>query len=356
MDIQIVKENGWLLFECISGSKAYNLNLPHSDTDIKGVYILPKSNFYGLEYVSQVNNESSDIVYYELKRFVELLLKNNPTLLEMLNVSPEHILYKHPLFELIKPELFLSKLCKDAFAGYAMTQIKKARGLNKKIMQPHAPERKNILHFCYIAEGQGSKSAKQWLAQKKWIQEKVGLVNIDHARDAYALFYDENGDLGFKGIYKGENSNEVLLSSIPKGLTPVSILFFNKDGYTKHCKDYKEYWDWVDKRNEERYQNTVEHGKNYDAKNMMHTFRLLDMAEEILSEEKVIVKRPNREELLKIRKGEFMYEDLIEKAEQKVQRIEELYKTSTLPEEPNIQEIEKILVEIREKWYKYVKI
>jgi predicted nucleotidyltransferase len=67
-----------MLLQCISGSKAYGLDTPQSDTDIKGVFALPKHSFYGLNYTEQVNNPTNDIVYYELKRFFELLLCNNP--------------------------------------------------------------------------------------------------------------------------------------------------------------------------------------------------------------------------------------------------------------------------------------
>ena len=42
------------------------------------MYYLPKDQFYGLQYIPQVSNETNDEVYYELGRFVELLLKNNP--------------------------------------------------------------------------------------------------------------------------------------------------------------------------------------------------------------------------------------------------------------------------------------
>jgi hypothetical protein len=34
-------------------------------------------------------------------------------------------------------------------------------------------------------------------------------------------------------------------------------------------------------QNEEHYENTINHGKNYDSNNMMHVFLLLHMAEEI---------------------------------------------------------------------------
>jgi hypothetical protein len=134
-------------------------------------------------------------------------------------------------------------------------------------------------------------------------------------------------------------------------MQPAALMYFNKDGYTKYCKDYREYFEWVEKRNDERYKMTVSHGKNYDSKNMMHTFRLLAMAEEIAVEKKVNVKRPDRDFLLKVRAGEFSYEELVEKAEEKVQRIEDLYAASDLPEEPDEEKVNALMGEIRKKFY-----
>ena len=128
----------------------------------------------------QVSDETNDTTYYELNRFVELLLKNNPTLLEMLGVDEDKILHKDPLFEKLTTELFLSKLCKNTFANYAITQVKKAKGLNKKIVNPMEKERKNILNFCHVQQGQGSSGLQYWLEKKGWKQENCGLVNISH--------------------------------------------------------------------------------------------------------------------------------------------------------------------------------
>ena len=119
----------------------------------------------------------------------------------------------------------------------------------------------------------------------------------------------------------------------------------------KYCKDYREYWDWVDKRNEHRYQDNLAHGKNYDSKNMMHTFRLLDMAIEILATQKINVWRPNREELLSIRRGEWQYDDLITKANEKMELVQKAYEESTLPDRPDEKRIEDLLVELRKAFY-----
>jgi uncharacterized protein len=351
MTIEQLKSQNLLLFECISGSRAYGTDLPSSDTDLKGVFVMPKRDFYGLDYVPQVSSEKNDETYFELRRFAELLYKNNPAVLEMLNVPEDCLLYCHPAFRPFLDTQFLSKLCKDTFAGYAMSQIKKARGLNKKINYPQPPQRKTPLDFCYVAERQGSVPVENWLAQRGLSQERCGLVSIPNMRDLYALFYDETGELGFSGILKKEHANEVALSSVPAGRSPLALMSFNKDAYSMHCRDYRAYYEWVAARNDARYQNTLEHGKNYDAKNMLHTFRLLDMAAEILEYGVVAVRRPNRAELLDIRRGTVQYEDLIEQAAAKIRRIEALYERSPLPETPDKDLIEGLLGRVREEVY-----
>ncbi|MES2730633.1 MAG: nucleotidyltransferase domain-containing protein [Bacteroidota bacterium] len=354
MTIDELKERNLIIFECISGSRSYGTDLPTSDTDLKGVYVLPEADFYGLNYVEQVNNASNDEVYYELRRFIELLYRNNPNLLEMLAVPADCLLYRHPAMDLISTRTFLSKLCQGTFAGYAMAQIKKARGLNKKILNPMSEQLKDILDFCFVTHAQGAMPVKDWLVSQGVEQSFCGLVNVPHIKNFYALFYDKNQELGFRGIVK-EQSEDVVLSSVPEGMAPITHLSFHKDGFSSYCKDYREYWEWVEKRNEERYENTLKHGKNYDAKNMMHTIRLLDMAEEIATQHNIIVRRPNREFLLRIRAGEFSYEELVAMAEEKVQRIELLFAQTDLPEQPDFTTINNLLVQMRQTVYEYWK-
>lgn len=347
---ELQKDSSSILLKCISGSRAYGLALPHSDTDIKGVFVLPKKGFYGLTYSDQINNATNDEMYYELRKFVDLLLKNNPNILELLNTPADCVLYHHASMDLIRPEFFLSRLCNQTFGQYAYAQIKKARGLNKKILNPLDKKRKTILDFCYIVQGQGSVPAAEWLNSMQYRQEECGLVNISHVRDVYALFGPSPAVQPFRGIYANEKSDDVSLSSVPEGLTPAATLYFNKDGYTVYCKEYRQYWEWVDQRNEARYENTVEHGKNYDAKNMMHVFRLLNMAEEIARFKKVNVRRPEREWLLRVRAGEFAYDDLLQQADEKIQMVDELFKRSDLPEAPDSGLCEELLVKIRSEF------
>lgn len=351
----LYQNRSYLLLEAISGSRAYGLHTPQSDTDIKGVYCLPAPVFYGLDYTNQLNNDTNDIVYYELKRFIELLLKNNPTILELLSTPEDCLLHRHEIMKEIKPEMFLSRICQASFAGYADAQIKKSKGANKKLNNPLPKERKDILDFCYVIQGYTSRTLKSWLEENGFVQEDCGLVAITHFRDVYALFHSSqlsSTSEKFRGIYSGEKANEVVLSHIPKGIEPLCIVNFNKDGYSTYCKEYREYWNWVEIRNEDRYAATLAHGKNYDAKNMMHVFRLLTMAEEIALHKKIIVRRPDRDFLLKIRSGEFEYQYLLDRTEEKMERMSELFDRSDLPEEPDKNAAESLLISMRERLYK----
>lgn len=349
LSIEEVKENGWLILEVITGSRAYGLDTEKSDTDIRGVFVLPKERFYAIEYEEQVNNETNDIVYYELRRFIQLLAKNNPNILEMLSMPGNCILQKHNIMNIVKPEIFLSKLCEQTFANYAYTQIKKAYGLEKKIVNPVDKERKSVLDFCFVYEGKEAIPLAMYLEAKGLKQDRMGLTAIPHLRDCYNLFYAE--EVSYSGIMRKEESNDVSVSSVPKGETPAAMLYFNKDAYSVYCRKYKEYWNWVEKRNEDRYKTTMRHGKNYDSKNMMHVFRLLLMAKEIAMEGMINVYRKDRDFLLSIKEGQFEYNELVQKAEELQSELPLLYRQSQLQTEPNPEEIDELLIKMRTRLY-----
>ena len=299
-------------------------------------------------------NETNDEVFYELRRFVELLLKNNPTVLELLCTPADCVVYQHPLFAQFQAGDFLSQLCRLSFAKYAVAQIRKAKGLNKKINHPEPPARKSVLDFCYVTVGAGAQPVTMWLDRKNVAAGQCGLANVPHLTDLYALFVDATPERahGYRGLVRDpDTSQDVLLSAVPKGEAPVTYLSFNRNEYSTYCRVFREYWDWVEKRNTERYENTVQHDKSYDAKNMLHVFRLLQMALEIAETGQLNMRRPNREFLLQIRRGEFEYEELVVEADQLVGQVEAAFSASTLPEIPSKTVAEKLLMRVRRAFY-----
>ena len=206
------------------------------------------------------------------------------------------------------------------------------------------------MDFCFVYQDKDAIPLLEFLNQSILSQEKVGLSAISHLRDCYNLFYsDENI---YHGIIRNEQANDVHLSSIPKGEKPMAMMYFNKDAYSSYCKKYKEYWEWVEKRNDERYKTTISHGQGYDSKNMMHVFRLLLMAKEIATEGVINVFRKDRDFLLSIKAGEFEYDDLVTKAEKLKEELPKFYQASNLPIEPNVENINDLLVKMREAFYR----
>ncbi|MFD0893091.1 nucleotidyltransferase domain-containing protein [Luteolibacter ambystomatis] len=346
--LERVRQKDLLLFDTVAGSHAYGTAVEGSDEDRRGVFVAPSSFLFGLDSIEQVADERNDEVYYELGRFVELLLRNNPNVLELLASPDDCIRHRHPLFDRLKPELFLSKLCAVTFGEYAMGQIRKARGLNKKIVNPQPEQRIELLKFCHVPEGQGSLPVEEWLALRGLRQEDCGLTALTHASDLFAIYHDPA--VNYRGIVSPKDPDALHFSSVPKDAAPIAWMTCNRDAFRAHCKAHREYWEWVANRNEERYRTNAGHGRGYDSKNLLHTLRLLDMAEEIAREGVLRVRRPNRDFLLRVRSGEFEYDELVEQAEQRLVRVREAFEQSTLPDEPDRGRINTLLVELRREF------
>lgn len=377
-----LKAHGYVIFETITGSQAHGTNTPASDIDKAFVYILPEDDILGIEYKEQLKIHK-DFMGYEIRRFLELLRKNNPTILELLYSPKDCILIQHPAFnKLVKiRDKFITKQCANSFYGYAKQQKAKAEGLEK--MQNWEGKRvtkKTPIDFCYVIQGYDAVPIKNFLDNRELDQLFCALTAVNHCKDTYAVFYDyeahkifservqleervrykaekkakgETMGLGYKGI-AFEDSNDIRLSHIPFEERKNSIcnMSYNKDGYTKHCKDFTKYQTWLEERNEKRWVEVAGHGQKIDGKNMMHFMRLVKIGREIAEGKGINIRRPDSEELLKIRRGEVSLTELFEKADEILAEMKVLFTNSNLPEEVENKFIHNLLVEIRKDFYR----
>ena len=391
-------ERNRLAYKYVRGSQLYNTALPNgqSDTDYGGVYIADTDILLGLSanYEPQISDEKHDTTYYELGRWVELLMKANPNALESLFVPEDKIIGDvHPAIQLIidNRDLFLTKEAIKSTSGYAYSQVKRARGHNKKCVNP-VTERKEVLDFCYTFKGQGSQSMREFLAERGLDQKYCGLVNIPNMKDTYGVYYDfaahakfENMNFpakremelyvmetfgenyykdsyqkrikdkeffGYSGIVHPDGkSNEVRLSSIPRGETPICFMTYNQQGYESHCKRYKEYQEWLENRNEVRYASNG--NSNYDRKNMAHTVRLLHMGKELAENKGFnVVRTWDRDMILDIRNGKYTYEEIMEYVNKTYDEMMKAYDTCTLPETVDKEKVNEILIKARKVYEK----
>ena len=387
-----IRNNGLLLFECKRGSHAFGLATDKSDIDTGGVYIAEPDVLFGIRnlentrtnYQPQISSEKNDDVWYELGTFMELLSKSNPTALELLFVPEDCILYEHPIFRELRMmrDFFISKDTVKVLYKYAMSQIRKARGLNKKIVNP-ITERKTPLDFTYTFLNQGSQPILNWLNKYGLKPEYCGLNKIPHMNDMYGLYYDWGHHLAnepqdknklekirakldptrverignienevimhYRGLTTEEiaHTTQLRLSSIDdKYDKPLCHISYNVDGFSDHCKKYKEYQEWVKKRNPARYESNLD--KNFDSKNMMHCFRLIHMGKEIAQGKSMIIERTwDRDFLMDIRNHKYEYDYLISLLDKEKEEMDELMKQSNLPDEVDKTKLNELLFKLR---------
>lgn len=389
-----VRKEGRLLYEYIRGSHLYNLNVDGSDVDSGGLYICDSSFIYEqgvTPYQFEIADNKHDTTWYELGKFMGMLVKSNPTVFESLFVPSNKILTdRNPILDELfaNKNEFITKDCFKPFVGYAIEQIKKARGLNKKFVCPMV-ERKTPLDFTYTFHKQGSVPILDFLSRHYMKIEYCGLNRIPHMNDMYGLFYDwgrhyndcqdknerylianswmklcadrfqkyehikNEPIMHYRGLTSEEISHttQLRLSSIDnKNDIPICHISFNSNGFQEHCRKYKEYKEWEKNRNPQRYESNL--NKTYDSKNMMHCMRLIHMGREIAEGQGVNLERTwDREMLLNIRNHKYEYDELIEMVDNEKAAMDKAIAESTLKEHIDIELAKHILSNARKQFY-----
>lgn len=91
----------------------------------------------------------------------------------------------------------------------------------------------------------------------------------------------------------------------------------------------------------------------YDTKNAAHLIRLLRMGIEFLTGGVLHITRPDAQELLKIKSGEWTLEEVKIEAEKLFKEAEIAFKNSKLPEEPDRKRAEIFLIDMIKKYRRY---
>lgn len=351
---------GRIIFKAIVGSQAYGTNTPESDIDIKGVYIQNQSDILGYKKYQEQVIINKDECYYEIGRFLELLQKGNPTMIELLFSPEDCILEQTSLWTILKSYAnhFITQECKNSFVGYAQAQIKKASGTDKKMnWEKDQMVRKEPLDFCWVIIDSDVRllisTIKQGTIPLKDYISKIGLDlrylianKLNHGRESYQLYVSDKLTKGLQS----ENGNTIRIDSTPYEVTPIATFIYNEDAYSKHCKKYKEYQDWMKNRNTQRFVDVENHNQKIDGKNMLHCVRLLKMGQEILEGKGVIVRRSDAKELISIRKGEKDLKSIQEMCYNVIEGIKN-QDISNLPETVSDEFIHNMLVSIRKNNY-----
>lgn len=357
-----------ILFKGIVGSHSFGLATETSDVDIKIVYMNSEFEMLSNQYVPQTNF-TKDEVGYEIRRFLELAVTGNPNVLELLYLPRRCILSSSPEWEYLLKlrNFFLTKKCYNTFVNYAKSQLRKSKGLNKKFnWEKERITKKDVLDFCTIldrASGNTFKT-KDWLKENDLLQEHVGLSKIDNFKDSFKVYIDmlkwskdnapnhryniDFSDRGYNGIV-GEDSYEPRVSEIEKYMSDQwkGVLYFNREHYSIHSREFNEYENWLKNRNEDRVATNKQHGQEFDSKNVLHLVRLMNEANEIATKNTIIVDRTfERDYLLSIKRGEVDLKLLIDQYEEKSLKLKDVFEKSTLPDDVDLN-INKLEYNIR---------
>lgn len=314
----------FVLFRGIVGSRAYGTWNANSDTDIRGVFAVPSVAYARLaQPPKQVSDERNDKTYYSLVRFCELMAEANPTTMEMLFLPENCILKTTPAYSKLvsNRELFVTRKAVDSHLGYALSQIKKAKGTNKRVWNPWPKEPPRAEDYCLFLDDAKGRAIPVRDAGIDLSRCKVKRLVGNWTADLFALF--DYGEAAGGGVFRGGmlvETNDAILDPTKR----IGILIYNEQAFVSAKRQHREYWEWRQNRNEARW-TAQECGQlDYDAKNMMHLVRLLMSGESIVTAGCPIVRFSGSrlETLLSIRRGEWTFDEIMAFADKKRAIIE----------------------------------
>lgn len=348
------------------GSHAYGTNTATSDEDFKGVAIPTKEYFFGaIKKFEQAELKAPDpdAVIYDIRKFFNLAADCNPNIIEVLHTDPSDHFVVDPIGEIIleHKDDFLSKKIKHTFLGYSVSQLKRIKTHKKWIMNPPAvpPTRKEL----GLPE-QTLIPQDQLMAATAEIQKEMDRFQFDFMEGL-----EESAKIGVRNTMaemlaelKITSEQHWMAAARKIGLSDNFIEIMQRERqYTSAKREWDQYQNWKATRNTSRA--ALEEKFGYDTKHAYHLVRLIRMCREVLTTGKVIVKRPDREELLAIRNGAWTYDQLIEFAETEEKELKIVYDTSNvLPKVPDKEKIDALCIQLIEKslskysWYNVKKL
>lgn len=396
----------------LAGSQAYGTSTPESDTDYRGIFLANKeyilTPFFNVKEVSDTSEE--DTKFYEINQYLSLYTEANPNILESLWVKPEHIVESTEIYDYLRSfnQQLLSSKIAHSYSGYAYNQVKRMSNHHGWLDKERIAERKlneileehpvdEVLSWMYdtfpqyLVDRLNKSNLHPFNATKidfeKYMRDtSLQLVSTQALKQYHFVrlvhnystdkvldrdFNLLNYNSGYELIHYGENIFGVIINpnestvnadgslryfnkertSEELKVRPELIVKFNEKEYKENSENRKSYHKWKQNRNAKRAILESHHG--YDCKHAMHTIRLLNTAQEALETGIIQVHRPDAAMLMDIRNGKWLYQEVMDYFNEKVDYIRNVaYHKTHLPKRPNIKLATKVLLDIREmQWY-----
>lgn len=296
-----------------TGSHLYGLNTINSDEDFFSIFIPNEKDLLGLKTLDYIDNSTNksdakntnkdiDDKLYSLQKYLNLLIQNNPNIVETLFVNNENLIKNSFEFEELRAnyDRFISRKAINTFYGYAVSQRSK---LNIKS--------KRYKSLC-VAEG--------------YLQN---LIDNDYNRK-YEITDDIADVLNYTlEYYKGSKGNT---EHFHKGMNIRVIL--------EKISDEKNKYGW-------RVNNPSFNTLGYDIKFAYHLIRILVEGIEIIETERLTFPLIGeaRNDIIRIRNEEVSLEELSDIYDKYQERFNEAERKTRLPEKPDWEWVNNFCIE-----------
>lgn len=304
----------------LGGSKAYGTDIETSDTDIRGVAVQTKEDILLGKDFEQVVDTDTDTVIYSLPKMLRLLREQNPNILEILFVRPEHVLFadRYGKMLLENRERLLTKNIFKTCGGYAREQLRRL----------------------------DNKTARE-LSQE--MQEAHILNSIKSARDSfpkqYFSFDSDSINLYLDDAVKEGGLDKEIFMDVTLSHYPLRDYLGMWNAMNSILKDYNK----AGKRARSAY------ARGAINKHAMHLTRLLLLAERALRTGRFCTyMKEDHDLLMAIRRGDYTGDDgqmkpeffaMVDRLEKKMRKA---YENSPLPEDMDREATDRLLRQVNE--------
>jgi len=340
------------IFSFIAGSHLYGTNIEGiSDIDIRGVFIPTKEYFLGFnKKIEQIECKVEDTTHFDIRKFLNLALDNNPNILEFLFVPENKITVSSKEWEDImnNRNYFLSSRARWTFSGYAVSQLHRVKKHRYWLLRGHELKEPKRGDFG-LPENRSIISSDQIGAFNVILATRLREIGQMHELriqlEEMSKTLDYTGTVQSMGAKITFNELTTLLPEYSENF----ILAVSKEKqYAGAKKEWEQFLNWKKTRNPVRA--ALEEKYGYDCKHSAHCYRLIKEGEEFLKTGFITFPRPDAELLLAIRNGCWKYEELLEKIENVDNHFDLLYKETKLPREPNRGKIDDLCVSMVENY------
>ncbi len=337
----IIENN--LLLKLRSGSHLYGLNTPQSDIDYLGVvlesfeYKVGFNTFFELDvsyHDKQENGKNTkdaiDEKYYSLTKFVDLLFKNNPTILEL--IFAKDVIYKDPIIDTLyeNRHLFLDRdKIVNAFIGYAIAQERK--------METKSENLSEVIKLHDLIKD----------IDTDGVETLIDALN--HNESLYHIFNkykDSQVDL----------SNELELSNDKQQKRAIrkkiGKIYFGSREYSVNIlfKKFKAQIESVVKNKSSRSELIETHG--YDTKFFHNVIRLIIEGIELLTTGEIVFPLKEHDLLMDCKMGKYSYDDAIELISEYKAKLRDIYEGNIyITSTTNKSKIESIIIDFYKQRY-----